>query len=258
MRLRSIACGLLALPLLATAQQKDAAWTVPAIAAKLAAHGMRMRVDGPVRQPYLAVPGRVLVGSDGTEIQTYVYADAAQREKDTATLEATTAAPATARVHWLMPVSLVTNANAAMIVLSRDPAMHQRIRASFGAPATGAAADPEKVLQAFHAALQKRDLEGIAALVADDLVVFENGERNDGWTDFRDHHLVPEMQEPAPVSKWELVRCKANGDQAWGYTHETFTSARGTPLVVWSVFVLEKRAAAWKIVMLDWSVGRAK
>jgi ketosteroid isomerase-like protein len=110
----------------------------------------------------------------------------------------------------------------------------------------------------FHEALQKRDVTAIEKLVSNDLVVFENGGRNDGWADFRDNHLIPEMKEPAPESKWEIVRVERKGEMAWGYTSETFTSAKGNKLQLWSVFVLQKSGKEWKIRMLDWSIGRAK
>jgi hypothetical protein len=55
----------------------------------------------------------------------------------------------------------------------------------------------------FERALQDHDVPAIAALVADDIVVFENGRH-----------------------------------------------------VLWSVYVLELRAEGWKIVSLDWSIGK--
>ena len=110
----------------------------------------------------------------------------------------------------------------------------------------------------FHEALQKRDVTAIEKLVSNDLVVFENGGRNDGWADFRDNHLIPEMKEPAPESKWEIVRVESKGDMAWGYTSETFTSAKGNKIQLWSVFVMKRAGKEWRIVMLDWSIGRAK
>jgi len=122
------------------------------------------------------------------------------------------------------------------------------------APVKTHASTPETIMQSFHDALQTRDLKRIESLVAADLVVFENGERNDGWTDFRDNHLVPEMKDPAPQTKWQLVKVRAVRGQAWGYTRETFTSRRGREVVLWSIYVLEKRAGEWKIVMLDWSI----
>ena len=36
-----------------------------------------------------------------------------------------------------------------------------------------------------------------------DVVVLENGRRNDGWADFRDNHLIPEFKEPTVPSNWE-------------------------------------------------------
>ena len=113
-------------------------------------------------------------------------------------------------------------------------------------------------LTSFHQALQKRDVTAIEKLVTPELVVFENGERNNGWADFRDNHLIPEMKEPAPESKWEIVRVERQGQLAWGYTSETFTSAKGNKMQLWSIFVLRKEQKDWKIVMLNWSIGRMR
>ena len=117
------------------------------------------------------------------------------------------------------------------------------------------ASTPEQVVRRFQDALDRRDVDAIGKLVAGELVVLENGERNNGWADFRDNHLIPEMKEPTTPSKWELVHLKVSGEIAWAYTHATVTSERGA-VVVWSAFVLEQRASGWKIVLLNWSVGR--
>lgn len=130
-------------------------------------------------------------------------------------------------------------------------------------PAAPAQSPPEagarEAIATFERGLAERKLALIEQVVAPDLVVFENGERNDGWADFRDHHLVPEMQEPAPAgAKSELVRIKVAGEMAWAYSKSTFPSERRgqkREVTVWSAYVLEKRAGAWKIVLLDWSVG---
>jgi ketosteroid isomerase-like protein len=90
------------------------------------------------------------------------------------------------------------------------------------------------------------------------LVVFENGHRNDGWKDFRDNHLLPEMKEPAPPSRSEIIRIAATQDMGWGYTKTEMTLTRRTgekaEATLWSVYVLEKRNGSWKIVLLDWSM----
>jgi ketosteroid isomerase-like protein len=114
-----------------------------------------------------------------------------------------------------------------------------------------------KVIEQFEQGLAERNLAKIEPLMAQDMVAFENGHRNDGWADFRDNHLVPEMQEPAPPMKSEFVRVTATPQMGWGYTKTTMTLTRKggekVEAVLWSMYVLEKREGAWKIVALDWS-----
>src|SRR5262249_18755065 len=77
------------------------------------------------------------------------------------------------------------------------------------------------VIQRFHDALDRHDVARIGALVSTDVVVLENGRRNDGWADFRDNHLIPEFKEPATPSKWEFVKVVVTTEMAWGYTKQT-------------------------------------
>ena len=119
-------------------------------------------------------------------------------------------------------------------------------------------AEVKRVVQQFEEGLNKRDLSKIEPLVEPDLVALENGHRNDGWADFRDNHLVPEMKEPAPPSKSELVKVKATPQMGWAYTKTEMTLTRKTGdkanALLWSVYVLEKREGHWRIVLLDWSL----
>ena len=127
------------------------------------------------------------------------------------------------------------------------------------------AADPadaevKNVIQKFQQALERHDVAAIGALVSPDVVVLENGHRNDGWTDFRDNHLVPEFKEPAEPSKWEFVKVAAISEMAWGYTKQTIDTTgkdgKQARYVVWSVYVLQKAGPTWKVVLLDWSIRR--
>jgi len=117
--------------------------------------------------------------------------------------------------------------------------------------------DVRGVIQRFEQGLAARDLSKIEPLMAADLVAFENGHRNDGWQDFRDRHLVPEMREPAPPSKSQIVKIVATPQMGWGYTRTDMTLTRKNgqkvEAVLWSVYVVEKRAEGWKLVLLDWS-----
>ncbi len=125
------------------------------------------------------------------------------------------------------------------------------------APAAPPEASVRSVIEQFEQGLAARDLAKIDPLMAEDMVAFENGHRNDGWADFRDHHLVPEMKEPMPPFKTELVRVVATPQMGWGYAKTTMTLTRkdGSKVeaTLWSVYVVEKRGENWKIVVLDWS-----
>lgn len=114
------------------------------------------------------------------------------------------------------------------------------------------------VIQQFEQGLRQRNLSMIEPLAADEIVVFENGHRNDGWADFRDNHLIPEMKEPAAPAESRFVKIKAGADMAWGYTRTEIPITRKNgdkaTLLLWSTYVLEKRADNWRIVLLDWSI----
>jgi ketosteroid isomerase-like protein len=115
-------------------------------------------------------------------------------------------------------------------------------------------------IQQFHQALDRHDVAAIEALVSPDIVVLENGQRNDGWPDFRDHHLIPEFKDRATQSKWEFVKVAASSEMAWGYTKQTIsaTGKDGKPAgyLVWSAYILQKAGPVWTVVLLDWSVRR--
>jgi ketosteroid isomerase-like protein len=118
----------------------------------------------------------------------------------------------------------------------------------------------KNVVQRFHEALDRHDVAAIGDLVSPEVVVFENGHRNDGWADFRDNHLIPEFKEPAAPSKWEFVKVVTSSEMAWAYTKQTIdmTAKDGQHVgyLVWSAYVLQKAGSTWKVVLLDWSVGR--
>jgi ketosteroid isomerase-like protein len=127
------------------------------------------------------------------------------------------------------------------------------------------AAGPDKAgvksaIQQFQQALERHDVAAIEALVSPDVVVLENGHRNQGWADFRDNHLIPEFKEPPAPSKWEFVKVVASSEMAWGYTKQpidvTGKDGKHVGYLVWSAYVFQKVGPAWKLVLLDWSVRR--
>ena len=115
-----------------------------------------------------------------------------------------------------------------------------------------------QVVEGFESAAEARSVEAIEKLVAADLVVIENGERNDGWADFRDHHLVPEFKEPGLAWKRELVTARAAETMGWAYSRATARAKRPRGEVeytLYSTYILEKHGAEWRIVSLNWSIS---
>lgn len=50
-------------------------------------------------------------------------------------------------------------------------------------------------LQSYDAAFNAKDLGRLAAFYDPDVTIFEGGSTNDGWADYRDNHLGPELKE---------------------------------------------------------------
>lgn len=114
------------------------------------------------------------------------------------------------------------------------------------------------VITEFEKALQTRSIENIERLVSADVVVFENGYRNDGWSDFRDRHLVPQFKASPTHYTSEIVKVDVGPSIAWGYSRMSRSivhDGRERP-DLWAIYVLKKGADKWKIVELSWSVRR--
>lgn len=136
------------------------------------------------------------------------------------------------------------------------------ISISFSGPAPAdpapSAAAVREVVERFEAATEARSVEAIEKLVTADLVVIENGGRNDGWADFRDRHLIPEFKEPGLPWKHELLTARAAETMGWAYTRATARATRPRGEVeytLYSTYVLEKRGAEWRIASLNWSIS---
>jgi ketosteroid isomerase-like protein len=49
-------------------------------------------------------------------------------------------------------------------------------------------------LQSFDRALTTKDLDALSAFYHPDVTIFEGGGVNNGWVDYRDHHIGPELK----------------------------------------------------------------
>src|SRR5262249_14556273 len=50
-------------------------------------------------------------------------------------------------------------------------------------------------LRSFDVAFNSRDVARLAPLYHSDVTIFEGGVTNDGWADYRDNHIGPELKE---------------------------------------------------------------
>lgn len=114
------------------------------------------------------------------------------------------------------------------------------------------------VISEFEKALQTRSVEKIETLVSSDIVVFENGYRNNGWPDFRDRHLVPQFKGSPTLYRSEIVKIDVGLSMAWGYSRMSRAMVHdgGKRPDLWAIYVLKKEADKWKIAELSWSVRR--
>jgi len=69
------------------------------------------------------------------------------------------------------------------------------------APAQTPASDAAIVtwLQSFDRAFIAKDLDKLSAFYHPDVTIFEGGSVNNGWADYRDHHIGPELKEMAQL-----------------------------------------------------------
>lgn len=121
-------------------------------------------------------------------------------------------------------------------------------------------AEVRNTITLFEAALQKHDIARIEALVSPRIVVFENGRRNDGWLDFRDHHLLPQFKRSSNQYRTDIVRLETTSSFAWAYgrTNRAHVASKPEMPDVWTIYILQKEGTVWKIAVLDWSVRRVE
>lgn len=65
---------------------------------------------------------------------------------------------------------------------------------SLPAQTAGDEASVKAWLQSFDRAFVARDLDKLASFYHPDVTIFEGGGVNNGWADYRDHHIGPELK----------------------------------------------------------------
>ena len=122
------------------------------------------------------------------------------------------------------------------------------------------------VLRALFAAAERNDLKALDTLYAgDSLTVVEGAGINRGWSDYRDHHLAPELKEMKNFYyRPEDIEMHVSGNLAWAifrYNLKGEMGARALDNVGRGTAILERRgtdAAARWIVRHTQTSSRAR
>lgn len=151
-----------------------------------------------------------------------------------------------------MPLRLIRLAIAATLTLAVGtiPARAQATRA---VPAASAdAASVAAVLRETFAASERNDLLALDSLYAgDSLTIFEGAGVNRGWTDYRDHHLAPELKEMKNL-RYQPADLEVHlaGGTAWvlfRYTLKADVNGRAVDAIGRGTAILERRGTRWVV-----------
>jgi ketosteroid isomerase-like protein len=117
------------------------------------------------------------------------------------------------------------------------------------------------VVDAFHAALRRGDLNAALALLSDDALIFESGGVERSKAEYRAEHLPADAEFTRAVPS-KLVRRsgRTEGDTAWIASEGRVTGTfKGKPLdrITTETMVLRRDRAGWKIVHIHWSSSAA-
>ena len=144
----------------------------------------------------------------------------------------------------------------AAVPVSAQPAKHVSEAVS-PVPAEAAA-----VVDSFHAALERGDTAGAAALLADDVVIYESGGAERSKTEYAAHHLGADAAFAKAVRRAVTRRTgRSDGRMAWIATETTTKGTykdRSIDSVGMETVVLERNGAAWRIKHVHWSSANVK
>ena len=108
-------------------------WQACSVEDRISRAGLAVnRKEEGVHHDFMSVDGLVWETSRA-EIQVFIYASEADREKDTDQLDTVFVAPPGKRIMWKWPAQLVTSNNMAAIILSLNGRQAERIALALGA-----------------------------------------------------------------------------------------------------------------------------
>ena len=151
-----------------------------------------------------------------------------------------------------MPLRLIRLALAATLTLAVGT-IPARAQATRSVPVASAdAASVAAALRAMFAASERNDLQALDSLYAgDSLTIFEGAGINRGWTDYRDHHLAPELKEMKNL-RYQPADLEVHlaGGTAWvlfRYTLKADVNGRAVDAIGRGTAILERRGTRWVV-----------
>ena len=119
-------------------------------------------------------------------------------------------------------------------------------------PMTPAEESVVDFFKAYDAAFVAKDLQKLGAMYTADTTVFEGGGVNDGWADYRDAHIGPELKMYADLkfSTHDIVPHLIGNDGAYvtaEYTIHAKTGDKVSDGGGLATYLLVKQNGAWKI-----------
>jgi uncharacterized protein (TIGR02246 family) len=141
-------------------------------------------------------------------------------------------------------------------------AQHDHSRVSLTGASSPAEAEVRATLEALFQAAERNDLAALDTLYAgDSLTVIEGAGIDRGWTNYRDHHLAPELKDFQDFQyRPTEIEAHVSGDLAWAifrYTLKARVGERTIDNVGRGTAVLERRDGRW-IVRHTQTTSRAR
>jgi ketosteroid isomerase-like protein len=126
-----------------------------------------------------------------------------------------------------------------------------------GSPLSPAAAAAAATVDAFHAALRAGETAKAAALLADDVLVFEAGSAEASKSIYSAQHLPADAAFAKTAEETVLRRSgQSGGGMAWIASEGLTRTRRGDAVVerlTAESMILRRTAAGWRIVHVHWS-----
>ena len=160
---------------------------------------------------------------------------------------------------WRRPKRSLGIATIGLSLTAAHPGAHDTQRAPFQSEqeAPADAVTPVETVTAFHAALACGDIDAALTHLAEDVVIFESGNVENGRAEYASHHLQADAAFSAAIRRTLVSRSHGmQGDMAWVVSVETVTGTYRTRAInsrSVETMMLRRANRRWQIVHIHWS-----